>query len=77
MDKKGSVTLQVEGLFCTGCVEDMQTILRNTEGILDASVDYSTGRITIRHDPGIIDEKQVFIKVSNFGFKTKIIEKGL
>jgi copper chaperone CopZ len=33
--------LQAEGIMCTGCVEDMQTVLRNTEGINDAKVSFS------------------------------------
>lgn len=59
--------------MCTGCVEDMQTVLRNTDGILDASVSYADGMINIRYDPQAIDEKKVFFMVRKLGFKTTIL----
>jgi Cu2+-exporting ATPase len=74
--KKGTastLTLQAEGIMCTGCVTDMENILKDSEGIIDASVDYATGMINIRYDPEAVDEKQVFLKVSKLGFKTRIV----
>ena len=74
MEKK--LKLQAEGIMCTGCVEDMQTVLRDTEGINDATVNFSDGIIDINYDPEIIDTRAVFIRVRNLGFKTKILEGG-
>ncbi len=68
--------LQAEGIMCTGCVEDMQTVLRDTEGINDATVSFSDGIININYDPEIIDTREVFIRVKNLGFTTKILEGG-
>lgn len=62
--------------MCTGCVEDMQTVLRDTEGINDATVSFSDGIININYDPEIIDTREVFIRVKNLGFTTKILEGG-
>lgn len=33
--------LKVEGIVCTGCEEDMKKILSETDGVLDASVNYA------------------------------------
>jgi copper chaperone CopZ len=67
------IKLKAEDIICAGCAEDMQTVLKNTEGILDAHVDFSDGTVNIRYDPDVIDEKQVFIKVNKLGFKSRIL----
>jgi copper chaperone CopZ len=68
--------LQAEGIMCTGCVEDMQTVLRNTEGINDAKVSFSDGTIEVKFDPEVIDARKVFLKVNSLGFKTKVLEEA-
>ncbi len=65
------IKLQAEGITCTGCAMDMENILRDKEGILYASVNFTDGTINIRYDPDVIDEKQVFLTVRKLGFKTK------
>jgi len=55
--------LKVEGIVCTGCAEDMKKILSETDGILDASVDYTVEIIHIKYDPEIIDRKKVYFAV--------------
>ena len=67
------IKLQLEGITCTGCAEDMQTILRGKEGILDASVNFAEGRVNIRYDAELIDRKQIFLTVRKLGFKTNIL----
>jgi Cu+-exporting ATPase len=76
MDKKEGafLKLQLEGIVCTGCAQDMETILNNTDGILKASVSFADGTVSIQYDPEVIDKKQVFYTVRKLGFKTKIIE---
>lgn len=71
MEKR--IKLKAEDIICAGCAEDMQTILKDTEGILDARVDFSDGTVKIRYDPDIIDEKQVFNKVNKLGFESRIL----
>ncbi len=70
------IRLQLEGITCTGCAEDMQTILREKDGILDASVNFAEGKINIRYDAELIDRKQVFLTVRKLGFKTNILSES-
>jgi copper chaperone CopZ len=72
-DKAGELILKVEHIICAGCAEDMENILRNKDGILDASVNYSDGTIRIRYEPGLIDKKRIFREVRKLGFRTKLI----
>ncbi len=62
--------------MCTGCVEDMQIVLRNTEGINDANVSFSDGSIVVKFDPEVIDARKVFLKVNSLGFRSRVIEEA-
>jgi copper chaperone CopZ len=52
---------------------DMETVMLNIDGIEEASVNYADGTFTIRYDADEIDARNVFEKVKNLGFKTKIL----
>jgi len=52
-------TFKVTGITCSGCATDIETVLGNTEGVVNASVDYSTGEIAVEYDPEEITEPQV------------------
>jgi copper chaperone CopZ len=65
--------LKVEHIICAGCAEDMENVLRDKDGILEASVNYSDGTIRIRYDPDRLDERSVFLAVRKLGFKTRIV----
>ncbi len=67
--------LKAEGLSCAGCVEDMEKILRDTEGILSATVNYAEGLFTIRYDDEVTDRKQVFFAARKLVAKLNIISE--
>lgn len=68
--------LKVEGIVCTGCAEDMKKILSETDGILDASVNYTVEIIHIKYDPEIIDRKQVYFAVRKLVHACGIISES-
>ena len=51
--------LKVGEIPCTGCAEDMETVLRNEDGIVDVKVDYAGDMILIKYDPEEIDRHSV------------------
>lgn len=65
------INLQVEGIYCAGCATDMETVLNNTDGILKASVDYSTGGIDIEYDPAEIGTDKIILMIKEMGFTTR------
>ncbi|MBI4691055.1 MAG: heavy-metal-associated domain-containing protein, partial [Nitrospirae bacterium] len=69
MKKVSRTNLKVEGITCTGCATDAETVLKNIEGILDAKVDYLTGGITIEYDPDEIEKDRILSVVKKMGFK--------
>lgn len=70
--QEAQVTLQVEGLICTGCSTDMETVLRDTDGILEVTVSYAAGTVLIVYDPAEINQEALIAKVDGFGMKTRV-----
>lgn len=68
-----NIKFQLEGITCTGCAEDMENILRDKDGVLEVSVNYTEGTVHIDYAPGVTDEKALFEAVRNLGFKTRIM----
>ncbi len=60
--------LRVDGITCAGCAVDGVTVLRNTDGILDADVQYADGTVTVDYHPGEIDEQQVVGIIKKLGW---------
>lgn len=68
--------LEVIGIVCTGCAEDMQTVLEQRDGITSARVNYAEGTVDVVYDPDVIDARGVFAAVSRLGFKTRLPQGG-
>ncbi|MBI4697672.1 MAG: heavy-metal-associated domain-containing protein [Nitrospirae bacterium] len=72
------MTLKLGEISCTGCAQDMEKILLETEGILDASADYKNDVIHIKYDPALIDREKAYMAIKKLGGVCKIIsEHGL
>jgi copper chaperone CopZ len=70
------IMLKVEGIVCTGCADDMKKILSETDGVLDATVNYTEETIHIKYDPEIIDRKKVYFTVRKLVNAGKIISES-
>ncbi|RJQ20586.1 MAG: heavy-metal-associated domain-containing protein [Nitrospiraceae bacterium] len=70
------MSLQTGGIVCTGCVEDMERILRETEGIVDASVNYQDETVHVKYAPGLIDRKKVYAAVRKLVNVLRIISES-
>lgn len=68
--------LKVEGIVCTGCAEDMKKILSETDGVLDATINYAEETIHIEYDPEIIDRKKVYFAVRKLVNASEIISES-
>lgn len=61
--------LTVEGITCSGCALDIETVLRKEEGVLEAKVDYSACRISIRYDAGETSDERIYGALKRIGLK--------
>jgi len=66
--------LQAEGIVCTGCATDMETVLGNTDGISEATVDYAAGTVNIKFNPDEIAIDQIIAIVNKMGLKTTLLK---
>ncbi len=64
-------TFKVTGITCTGCATDIETVLGNTDGVVNASVNYSTGEIAVEYGPDVINEQQVVRVLKNMGLRVQ------
>jgi copper chaperone CopZ len=69
------IKLKAEGIACTGCIEDMENILRDQDGILDATVNYAEEIIHIKYDPEVIERTEVIHSARKVGNISKIISE--
>lgn len=53
------IKLKVDDIVCTGCAEDMETVLLNNDGILEANVSFAADLIDIEYDTDEIDREEV------------------
>lgn len=53
------IKLKVDDIVCTGCAEDMETVLLNHDGILEANVSFAADLIDIEYDTDEIDREEV------------------
>jgi Cu+-exporting ATPase len=63
------MNLKVEGITCSGCAVDIESALKNVDGIVNAEASYVSGDIGIEYHPEEIGEKQVLDLVRNLGLK--------
>jgi len=70
------MTLRVHGIICAGCAEDMKKILSETDGILNAEVNYAEETIHIKYDPEIIGRKEVYFRARKLVNSSEIISES-
>jgi Cu2+-exporting ATPase len=62
-------TFKVTGITCAGCATDIETVLRNTEGVVNASVNYSAGDVVVEYGPGETNEQQITSALKKLGLE--------
>ncbi|GAC1376580.1 MAG: hypothetical protein NVS2B15_24790 [Pseudarthrobacter sp.] len=61
------VTLQVEGMSCTGCEQRIGNALRRVEGVREAAADRTTGRVLVLVGPGV-EPETLAAKITTAGY---------
>ena len=60
--------LLLDGLRCAGCVNRVETALRGTPGIVDATINYTNHRALVRYDPETLAESDLVAEVESMGY---------
>lgn len=64
---------QAEDITCSSCAADMEKILQEKEGIINASVNFAEETVSVRYNTRKLDRKEVFLAVRKLGYKIKIV----
>ena len=61
--------LHVGGMDCTICATKISTALEKTSGVQEATVNFSTGKLTVAYDPQTVDEPAIRDRVLALGYR--------
>ena len=67
--------LKIQGMHCASCVVTTEKALKAKEGILDASVNLASEKVSLVYDPNIISLEEIAKVVSGLGYKLIIESK--
>ena len=62
-------TYPVIGMSCASCVKNVETVLNKTEGVVDASVNFASEKVTIEYDDEIISLDKLSNIVKSRGYE--------
>ena len=65
-------TLRSQDLNCPSCVPKIERALKRLDGVSDASVHFSTGRIVVEHDPEKSSRKDIVDAIGKVGYTAKV-----
>lgn len=66
-----STTLRSDEFSCPSCVAKIESKLKGLEGVSDAEVKFSSGRILIDHDPQVVNARDLVGAVKEVGYNAK------
>lgn len=62
------VTLDVQGMTCSGCEYNVESALKKVDGVAKAKADYSNGKAEVEFDPEIATVEQLVEAVNKSGY---------
>jgi copper chaperone CopZ len=72
----GFARLHITGMTCSACVATIESILKGTPGVLDASVSLLACRAEVKFDPKITNENALKTAIDDIGFGAEIIPQN-
>lgn len=71
-----TIKLQYQDIVCAGCAEDMEKVLREMKGVIDASANYAEATLSVTYDEDVIDRKGVYTAARRLGVISNIISES-
>jgi len=68
-DTSRQVRLDVKGMHCASCAQNIARALRHTSGVEEADVNFATERATIRYEPNLVSEDRLRSVVQGLGYE--------
>src|SRR5690606_14066565 len=61
-------TYPVLGMTCASCASSAESIVQHQEGVVDASVNFATGNLTVEYRPELTDASKLQKAVQGVGY---------
>lgn len=58
----------VKGIYCVQCPEVIISALLQKRGVIDADVEYFKSLVTVKFDPAIVNEEEIFATLTEAGY---------
>lgn len=58
----------VKGIYCVQCPEVIISALLQKRGVIDADVEYFKSLVTVKFDPAIVTEEEIFATLTESGY---------
>ena len=70
IDKDGlyEINLIIEGIHCSACVWLNEKVLHKTEGVIEASINYSNNKAKVVWDPDVLKLSQIIETIRSIGY---------
>lgn len=69
-------TFPVLGMTCVSCAGSVESILKHQEGVIEASVNFATGNLTVEYLPNITDATKLQKAVQSIGYDLLVEEEN-
>jgi len=81
VSEQKQLTLPVLGMTCANCVATVERNAKKATGVLDATVNFASEKVTVSYDPALVDEKavtgDVIARVKRAGYEVPTAEVEL
>jgi copper chaperone CopZ len=64
--------LRSQELTCPSCIAKIEKALKGLEGVEDAKVHFSTGRIEVEHNPDRVNSETLVEAVRKAGYESRV-----
>lgn len=69
--KNAELRLKVQGIDCPGCATDMETVLRDMDGVFRVTANYGEETLVIEYDRDLSGADRIASVIRGMGFKVK------
>jgi len=66
--KEEILEINISGMHCAGCAAGIEGTLKSIDGILDAKVNFATGKGIFRFNPSKVNPQDIISKIQELGY---------
>jgi len=69
LSQNKTVSIPIQGMHCASCVDKIETALKNTGGVIAASVNFATGKARVEFDPHLVSQELLEHAIEQVGYQ--------